>query len=209
MSITETEKLGTVYIPSVTRNGTELGEFDNGTNSGWLYTINGKDSSLGVAQQFLSDGDEIVFHYTDDYTKEDYSMGWTGTIDNQSASAAKVTVADAKTGTVTVDCTLACAVIGQKADGSYALLPASVSGNTVTFDASAYTKVIVRIKGDITGDGKVDSSDTLLMKQLAAGIKEPDAITALLLDLTGDGKINSSDTLKMKRVAAGLDSLAW
>lgn len=209
MSITETEQLGTVYIPSVTRNGTELGEFDNGTNSGWLYTINGKDSSLGVAQQFLSDGDEIVFHYSDDYTKEDYSMGWTGTIDNQSGSAAKVTVTDAKTGTVTVDCTLACAVIGQKADGSYALLPASVSGNTVTFDASAYTKVIVRIKGDITGDGKVDDSDTLLMKQLVAGIKEPDAITALLLDITGDGKINSSDTLKMKRIAVGLDSLAW
>ena len=209
MSITETEKLGTVYIPSVTRNNVELGEFDNGTNSGWLYTINGKDSSLGVAQQFLSDGDEIVFHYSDDYTKEDYAMGWTGTIDNQSGSTAKVTVADAKTGTVKVDCALACAVIGQKADGSYALLPASVSGNTVTFDASAYTKVIVRIKGDITGDGKVDSSDTLLMKQLVAGIKEPDAITALLLDLTGDGKINSSDTLKMKRVAAGLDSLAW
>lgn len=209
VTVKEKTALGTAYIPSITRNGVTLGEFDNGTNSGWLYTINGSGSNNGVAQQFLSDGDEIVFHYTDDYTKEDYSMGWTGTIDNQSASAAKVTVADAKTGTVTVDCTLACAVIGQKADGSYALLPASVSGNTVTFDASAYTKVIVRIKGDITGDGKVDSSDTLLMKQLVAGIKEPDAITALLLDITGDGKINSSDTLKMKRVAAGLDSLAW
>ena len=210
ITVTVTEDaLGTAYIPSITRNGVTFGEHTNGNNSGWMYTINGNHSSLGVAQQFLSDGDEIVFHYTDDYTKEDYSMGWTGTIDNQSASAAKVTVADAKTGTVTVDCALACAVIGQKADGSYALLPASVSGNTVTFDASAYTKVIVRIKGDITGDGKVDSSDTLLMKQLAAGIKEPDAITALLLDLTGDGKINSSDTLKMKRVAAGLDSLAW
>lgn len=209
VTVKEKTALGTAYIPSITRNGVTIGEFDNGPNSGWMYTINGKGSNNGVAQQFLSDGDEIVFHYTDDYTKEDYSMGWTGEIDNQSGSAAKVTVADAKTGTVTVDCALACAVIGQKADGSYALLPASVSGNTVTFDASAYTKVIVRIKGDITGDGKVDSSDTLLMKQLVAGIKEPDAITALLLDITGDGKINSSDTLKMKRVAAGLDSLAW
>ncbi len=209
VTVKEKTALGTAYIPSITRNGVTIGEFDNGPNSGWMYTINGKGSNNGVAQQFLSDGDEIVFHYSDDYTKEDYSMGWTGTIDNQSGSAAKVTVADAKTGTVTVDCALACAVIGQKADGSYVLLPASVSGNTVSFDASAYTKVIVRIKGDITGDGKVDSSDTLLMKQLVAGIKEPEAITALLLDLTGDGKINSSDTLKMKRVAAGLDSLAW
>lgn len=197
------------YISSITKGDVTLAEFTNGGNSGWLFMRNGDYPTQSIAQQFLSDGDEIVFHYSDDYTKEDYSMGWTGTIDNQSGSAAKVTVTDAKTGTVTVDCTLACAVIGQKADGSYALLPASVSGNTVTFDASAYTKVIVRIKGDITGDGKVDSSDTLLMKQLVAGIKEPDAITALLLDLTGDGKINSSDTLKMKRVAAGLDSLAW
>ena len=55
------------YVESI--NG--LGEFSNGTYSGWMYTINGIRSNLGVAQQAVKDGDVIIFHYTDDYTKED------------------------------------------------------------------------------------------------------------------------------------------
>ncbi|MGN0998998.1 MAG: Ig-like domain-containing protein [Faecousia sp.] len=54
------------YVASI--NG--LGEFDNGTNSGWMYTLNGIHPNVGVAYQSLKDGDVIVFHYTDDYTKE-------------------------------------------------------------------------------------------------------------------------------------------
>ena len=72
----ESNKLGTVYIESLTRNGVTLGEFDNGNFSGWMYTLNGHHSNLGVAQQFLNDKDEIIFHYTDDYTKEEGSEKW-------------------------------------------------------------------------------------------------------------------------------------
>lgn len=59
------------YINTVEYNGIKLSEFTNGTKSGWMYTLNGKHPSLGVEQQKLSDGDEIVFHYTDDYTIDD------------------------------------------------------------------------------------------------------------------------------------------
>ena len=72
----ESSKLGTVYIESLTRNGVTLGEFDNGNLSGWMYTLNGTHPDLGVAQQFLEKGDRIVFHYTDDYTKEEGSDKW-------------------------------------------------------------------------------------------------------------------------------------
>ena len=59
------------YIQSITpKNGTALGEFTNGNLSGWMYTLNGKHSNLGVAQQYLVNGDVIVFHYTDDYSRE-------------------------------------------------------------------------------------------------------------------------------------------
>ena len=59
------------YIQSITpKGGTPLGEFTNGTLSGWMYTLNGKHVLLGVAQQYLMNGDVIVFHYTDDYTRE-------------------------------------------------------------------------------------------------------------------------------------------
>ena len=35
-----------------------------------MYTLNGIHPDLGVKEQYLEDGDEIVFHYTDDYTLE-------------------------------------------------------------------------------------------------------------------------------------------
>ncbi len=58
---------GTVYIRAV--NG--LGEFDNGKNSGWMYTVNGSHPEVGVSARYLKDGDNIVLHYTDDYTYEE------------------------------------------------------------------------------------------------------------------------------------------
>ena len=59
------------YIQSITpKDGTALGEFTNGSLSGWMYTLNGVHPNLGVAQQYLNEGDVIVFHYTDDYAKE-------------------------------------------------------------------------------------------------------------------------------------------
>lgn len=48
-----------------------LSEKDNGELSGWMYTLNGRYSDEGVAEQGVSAGDEIVFHYTDDYTAEE------------------------------------------------------------------------------------------------------------------------------------------
>ncbi len=60
------------YISAI--NG--LAEFDNGPNSGWMYTVNGVYVKNGVAEQVIKDGDVILFHYTDDYTKERASAGW-------------------------------------------------------------------------------------------------------------------------------------
>lgn len=62
---------GENYISGITREGQEeLAEFTNGHYSGWMYTLNGVQSQLGVKEQYLLDGDEIVFHYTDDYREE-------------------------------------------------------------------------------------------------------------------------------------------
>ena len=66
-----------MYISSVTYNSTtELAQMDNGPSSGWMYTLNGKHPLLAVSEQFLKDGDKIVFHYTDDYTVEQGSEDW-------------------------------------------------------------------------------------------------------------------------------------
>ena len=59
-----------------------LSEFDNGALSGWMYTMNGAHSDRGLAEQSLNNNDIIVFHYTDDYTKE-----WEGDTDRAAVEA--------------------------------------------------------------------------------------------------------------------------
>ena len=58
------------YVTSITRNGVTLAESANGSLSGWLFTINGVHGDYGISDQLLTGGDEIVFHYTDDFLKE-------------------------------------------------------------------------------------------------------------------------------------------
>ena len=61
------EQYGSYYIRGV--NG--LSEKDNGENSGWMYTVNGKHPEVGVSARFVNENDQIILHYTDDYTYEE------------------------------------------------------------------------------------------------------------------------------------------
>ncbi|MBR6113612.1 MAG: DUF4430 domain-containing protein [Oscillospiraceae bacterium] len=87
ITATTTNSRGTIYVAGLTYKGKNLAEFTNGANSGWMYTLNGHHPLLGVAQQYLKNGDVIVFHYTDDYTKEEGSEGYN---DADQAAADKV-----------------------------------------------------------------------------------------------------------------------
>ena len=62
------------YISEI--NG--LAEFDNGSLSGWMYLINNKYSDYGIDEYSVKNGDDVVFHYTDDYTAESSSVSSSG-----------------------------------------------------------------------------------------------------------------------------------
>ena len=57
-------------IQRTTPYGVRLGEFTNGQLSGWMYTVNGEHPNQGLNAWTVYDKDEIIWHYTDDYTKE-------------------------------------------------------------------------------------------------------------------------------------------
>lgn len=62
------------YISSITApevcGGYELAEFTNGRRSGWMYTVNGEHPNLGLNDWEVTSGDEIVWHYVNDYLYE-------------------------------------------------------------------------------------------------------------------------------------------
>ncbi len=54
-----------------------LGEFDQGSNSGWLYSVRGITPSTTPAKDYiLQNGDSIVWYYTLDFTKDKSSSNW-------------------------------------------------------------------------------------------------------------------------------------
>ncbi|MBE6997660.1 MAG: DUF4430 domain-containing protein, partial [Ruminococcaceae bacterium] len=62
----ENNYVETVYAP----DGYALSEFTNGPRSGWMYTINGSHPGFGLVEQELHDGDEVIWHYVNDYSYE-------------------------------------------------------------------------------------------------------------------------------------------
>jgi len=69
--MTSEKKYGDTYIASVTRaDGVKLGEFTNGSKSGWKYSVNGTEPDVGACDYTLKDGDLVMLHYTDNYAKE-------------------------------------------------------------------------------------------------------------------------------------------
>ena len=58
------------------------------------------------------------------------------------------------------------------------------------------------VKGDVDGDGKVNSSDALAVLQYAVGQKK--TIDKAKADLNGDGLINSSDALIILQICVGI-----
>lgn len=57
--------------------------------------------------------------------------------------------------------------------------------------------------GDVNNDGKINSSDALLILQSAVGKITLSATQTLAADVNKDGKINSSDALKVLQYAVG------
>ena len=65
------EGAGSNYVKTIqSPSGTWLGEFDNGAYSGWMYTINGAHPNVGLLYYTLQDGDEVIWHYVNDYRWE-------------------------------------------------------------------------------------------------------------------------------------------
>ena len=59
-------------------------------------------------------------------------------------------------------------------------------------------------RGDVNGDGKVDSADAMLVMKCDAGLLSLSNEEIKRADLNGDGKIDSCDAVYILRIAAGL-----
>ncbi len=55
-----------LYVASMRLNGKWVGEFDNGSGSGWMYNVNGKYPNISAGAYRLRAGDDVNWRYTTD-----------------------------------------------------------------------------------------------------------------------------------------------
>lgn len=66
---------GPSYVEGIkTPSGDVLSEFSNGYKSGWMYTLDGNYVNESLDNQVVTDGQQLIWRYTDDYSKEKYPV---------------------------------------------------------------------------------------------------------------------------------------
>lgn len=146
------------YIESVTRNGVTLGMSTNGPLSGWMYTLNEESPMNGVADQSLSDGDRIVFYYTDDFMAEDGSRF--ADSDNKSDPVPGTGLSEAEIGGICKkigDGLLASGVDGNTpADSKWTVIALARSGREIP--GEYYGNAAEYVRGNIDENGRLHRS---------------------------------------------------
>ncbi len=198
------------YMEAISKNGVELAEFTNGSLSGWMCTINGTNPTLGVSEQFLENSDEIVFHYTDDYTKEDGSEKWS----SSATGGSKTPVASEEiTVTAVTDETGAATASVTEEEMTAALEKAVAAAEAASDGSIPEVKVAVAITGNATS--LTTSIKAASVTAIAAAENAQLTIRSSLGSVTLDsatlgglvGEVADSADVNIKIERVGADSL--
>ena len=132
------------------------------------------------------------------------------------ASAPTVTVTAPASGwaagenTFTVACDKACVVL-VKSGETYTKLTAANSGETHSFTANLAEgdEIIVRLKGDVNGDGVVNNTDTIQARAASLGKATLTEINAACAKVVGGTAVTNTDVIQIGAVALGKAAFQW
>ncbi len=133
------------YVGFMTKGGVTYGEFTSGTNSGWLYKVNGVLPNVPLTQKAVNNNDYVLWYYTTDW-KADPDAGKMA--DEEVTAADVIKLIDA-IGTVTRS-----------------------SGNAIAAARTAYNKLSADQKALVTNYAKLTAAETAyaeLIKEQTVG----------------------------------------
>ena len=83
---------------------------------------------------------------------------------------------------------------------------AVATGDTVTIyrnDGTQYAKWTVLLYGDVNGDGKIDNSDRVKIRNHVLATSKLSGVYAVAADVNKDGQVNNSDRVKVRNHVLG------
>jgi putative ABC transport system permease protein len=216
------------YIDSI--GGVEERQY--GPNSGWMFLLNGTAGTESCRTARLSDGDQVVWFYTDDYTRDYGSESWSsasgtgsaGTVITVTAASPAVTARQAAQaaaalpasgGSITVSapgCTavsLPVKTAGELAAKTGAGWTAVLSGGRVTLPAKALQALAAQASGDeLTLFVHKESASVFQVKLTCGGREIKDlGAAALTAELPADGDFSGARNCRVAvRTASGRTS---
>lgn len=112
--------------------------------------------------------------------------------------------------TFTVACDKACVVLVKSGD-TYTKLTAANSGETHSFTATLAEgdEIIVRLKGDVNGDGVVNNTDTIQARAASLGKATLTEINAACAKVVGGTAVTNTDVIQIGAVALGKAAFQW
>lgn len=112
--------------------------------------------------------------------------------------------------TFTVACEKACVVL-VKSGETYTKLTAANSGDTHSFTANLAEgdEIIVRLKGDVNGDGVVNNTDTIQARAASLGKATLTEINAACAKVVGGTAVTNTDVIQIGAVALGKAAFQW
>lgn len=112
--------------------------------------------------------------------------------------------------TFTVACDKACVVL-VKSGETYTKLTAANSGETHSFTATLAEgdEIIVRLKGDVNGDGVVNNTDTIQARAASLGKATLTEINAACAKVVGGTAVTNTDVIQIGAVALGKAAFQW
>lgn len=112
--------------------------------------------------------------------------------------------------TFTVACDKACVVL-VKSGETYTKLTAANSGETHSFTANLAEgdEIIVRLKGDVNGDGVVNNTDTIQARAASLNKATLTEINAACAKVVGGTAVTNTDVIQIGAVALGKAAFQW
>ena len=117
--------------------------------------------------------------------------------------------------TFTVAADNACLLAVKNADGTYTVLPCTTVGEEHRFTvnvADADVTIAVVYKGDANLDGRINTKDATLVKQVyldLAALDQDEALQTLAADVNRDGGVSTKDATVIKQAYLELTTIAW
>lgn len=109
--------------------------------------------------------------------------------------------------TFTVSCDNVCYVFVSNDGGTtYERIAATANANggyDFTADLTAESKIVVRLFGDLNGNGALQPNDVTMLKRIIKGTYSADGIATALADLNGNGALQPNDVTMLKRIIKG------